>query len=105
MMKRMLVRWSASSLSMTTPSPLKAEPSRRMTGPLLQSLVGLGLEIMGVDRLEARLLDAEIFETAVHRYALRGRLVAHVAVGMQPQLADPGLFDGADAGNARKRLG
>src|SRR5580700_409640 len=101
---RTLVRWSDSSLSMTTPRPWKAEPSRCMKRSLLQ-LAGLGLEITGIDRFEARLLHAEEFQAALHGDDFIRRFRPHVAVGMQPQLADAGFLDTADAGNERKPLG
>src|SRR5580698_3002468 len=102
---RTLVRWSDSSLSMTTPRPWKAEPSRCMKRSLLQSLVGLGLEVAGVDRLEARLLHAEEFQPTLHGDDFIRRFRPHVAVGMQPQFADAGFLDAADAGDERKPLG
>src|SRR5580693_9373230 len=102
---RTLVRWSDSSLSMTTPRPEKAEPSRRMARSLPHPLVGLVLEIAGVDRFEARLLDAEIFEPALHGDHLDRRFRPHVAVGVQPQLADARGLDAADAGNERQPVG
>src|ERR1700692_5083001 len=101
---RTLVRWADSSLSMTTPRPWKAEPSRCMKRSLLH-LAGLGLEVAGVDRLEARLLHAEEFQPALHGNDFICRFRPHVAVGMQPQFADAGLLDTADAGNERKPLG
>src|SRR5580704_15830803 len=102
---RTLVRWSDSSLSMTTPRPWKAEPSRCMKRSLPQSLVGLGLEITGVDRLEARFLHAKEFQPALHGNDFIRRFRPHVAVGMQPQFADAGLLDAADAGDKRKPFG
>src|ERR1700689_2692066 len=102
---RTLVRWSDSSLSMTTPRPWKAEPSRCMKRSLLQSLVGLSLEVAGIDRLEAWLLHAGEFQPPLHGDAFLHRFRPHVAVGMQPQFADAGLPDAADAGNERKPLG
>ena len=50
-------------------------------------------------------LHAEIFEPALHRHHFHRRLRPHVAIGMQPQLADAGLVDAADAGNEREPLG
>src|SRR5580698_500240 len=102
---RTLVRWSDSSLSMTTPRPWKAEPSRCVKRSLFQSRVGLGLEIAGVDRLGARLLHAEESKPALHGDDFIRRFRPHVAIGMQPQFADAGLLDAADAGNERKPLG
>src|ERR1700761_3859349 len=101
----MLVRWSASSLSITTPSPLKAEPSRRMPGSFLQRLIGLAIEVMIIDRFEAWLLDAEIFEAPMQGDDLRRCFRAHVAFRVQAQLADASLLDPADARNERKPVG
>src|ERR1700719_231667 len=101
---RTLVRWSDSSLSMTTPRPWKAEPSRCMKRSLLH-LAGLGLEVARIDRLETRLLHTEEFQAALHGDDFIRRLRPHVAVGMQPQFADAGLLDAAHAGNERKPLG
>src|SRR5271163_2535251 len=101
---RTLVKWSDSSLSITTPRPEKAEPSRCMAGSFLHRLVGPGLEIAGVDRLKARLLDAEKLQSALHRDHLGRGLRTHVAIGVQPKLADPGLLDAADARNERESL-
>src|SRR3984885_1759110 len=102
---RTLVRWSDSSLSMTTPRPEKAEPSRRMARTFLHRLFGLVFEIAGVDRFEARLLDAEIFEAALHRDHLGRGLRAHVAIGVQPKFSNPGFLDAADPWNERQPLG
>src|ERR1700760_4013210 len=102
---RTLVRWSDSSLSMTTPRPSKAEPSRRIARSFLRGLGhGLVLEIAGVDRLEARLLDAQEFQAALHGDHFGGRFRPHVAIGMEPKLPDAGLFDAADARNERQPL-
>src|SRR5579863_726912 len=102
---RTLVRWSDSSLSMTTPSPENAEPSRCMAGSFLQRFLGPGLEIAGIDRLEARLLDTEEFQAALHRDHLCGGFRAHVAIGGKSKLADAGFLDAADPGNEREPLG
>src|SRR6516165_4928111 len=101
---RTLVRWSDSSLSMTTPRPWNAEPSRCMPRSLGHG-VGPRLKIAGVDCLEARLLDAEEFQPALHGNHLGGRLRPYVAVGMQPQLPNAGLVDAADARNEGEPLG
>src|SRR5580704_16794113 len=101
---RTLVKWSDSSLSMTTPRPWKAEPSRCMKRSL-PHLARLGLEVAGVDRLEARLLHAEEFQAALHGDHFGRRFRPHVAVGMKPQLAGAGFLDTADTGNERKPLG
>src|ERR1700753_3965573 len=102
---RTLVRWSDSSLSMTTPRPEKAEPSRCITRSFLHCVFGLGVEIAIVNRLEARCLHAEEFEPSLHRNAFRRRFRPHVAVGMQAKLTDAGLVDPADAGDERKPFG
>src|SRR5580700_2006488 len=102
---RTLVKWSDSSLSMTTPRPWKAEPSRCMKRSLLQGRVGLGLEVAGIDRFEARLLNAEEFQPALHGDDFIRRFRPHVAVGVQPQFANAGLLDAADAGDERKPFG
>src|ERR1700686_1728587 len=101
---RTLVRWSDSSLSMTTPRPEKAEPSRRMARSFLHGAFGLGLEIAGVDRFEAWLLDAEIFETPLHRAHLDRGFGTQVAMGVEAKLPDPGFLNPADAWNERKPL-
>src|SRR5689334_22378860 len=102
---RTLVRWSESSLSMTTPSPEKAEPSRCMTGSLLGSLLRRGLEIAGIDGLKARLLDAEIFEAALHSDHLGRGFGADIAIGLQANFVDARLLDPADARDRREPLG
>src|SRR5690348_7292217 len=102
---RTLVRWSESSLSMTTPRPEKAEPSRCMTSSLLGSPLRRGLEIAGIDGLKARLLHAEIFEAALHGDHLGRRFRPYVAVGLQPKFIDAGFLDPADAWDQRKPLG
>src|ERR1700733_8503033 len=102
---RTLVRWSDSSLSMTTPRPEKAEPSRRMARPFLHRLFGLVFEIAGVDGFEARLLDAEIFEPAMHRDHLGRGFRAYVAIGVKPKLADPRFLDAPAPWNERQPLG
>src|SRR6202050_5022962 len=102
---RQLVRWSDSSLSMTTPTPCRAEPSRRMPGSLLHRLCRLVFEVAGIDRLEARLLHAEIFQPALHGYHLSRSLRPHVTIGMQAQFSDACLLDAADARNKGEPLG
>src|SRR5262245_56870650 len=76
---RMLVKWSAISFSVTTPKPCKAEPSRCMTLSLV------GLEIAGVNRLEARLLDRQAQQAATGGDHGGGRFRPHIAVGKQQQ--------------------
>src|SRR5580698_667128 len=101
---RTLVRWSDSSLSMTTPRPEKAEPSRCIASSFFKDFLGLRLEVTGIDRFQARLLNAEIFQPALHGDHFGGRFRPHVAIGLQPQLANAGLFDAADARNKREPL-
>src|SRR5262249_56354089 len=101
---RMLVRWSESSLSMTAPSPEKAEPSRRMAGPLLRSLPRRGLEIARIYRLKARLLHAEIFQATLHGDHLGRGFWPYVPVGLQAQSIDAGFLDPAGTRHTRKPL-
>src|SRR5882672_4532753 len=76
---RMLVKWSATSFSVTTPTPFKAEPSRRMA----LSFVDL-VEVGGVDRLETRLVDRKVQEPSAGRDHRGRSFRPHVAVGHQP---------------------
>ena len=69
------------------------------------SASGFAFEIAGVDGVEARLLNAEIFQAALHRDNFGGGFRPHVAVGVQAQLADAGSLDAADARNERQPLG
>src|ERR1700733_11724762 len=101
---RTLVRWSDSSLSMTTVRPEKAEPSRCIALPFPGRRFGLRFEIARVDRLEARFLDAEIFEPAMHRDHVGRGLGTHVPIGVKPKLANAGLLDAADAGDEGEPL-
>src|SRR5262245_462499 len=96
---RMLLKWSAISFSVTTPKPCKAEPSRCM------ALSFVGLEVTGVDRLQARLLDRkpeQATATADHR---RCRLRPHVVVGCEPPAVRARWFDRLDARHRGKPLG
>src|SRR5205823_13041444 len=102
---RMLVRWSESSLSMTTPRPENAEPSRCMAGPVLFRSLRRRLEIARIDRLEARLLHAEIFQAALHSHHLGRGFRPDISVGLQAKLIDAGFLDPADARNNREPLG
>src|ERR1700754_3683589 len=72
---RMLVKWSATSFRVTTPKPCKAEPSRRMT------LSCMGLEVAGIDRLEARLLDGQAQQAPTGRDDCGCCFGPHLAVG------------------------
>src|SRR4029077_9772427 len=102
---RMLVRWSESSLSMTTPSPEKAEPSRCMAGLLLHRLLRRCLKIARIDRLEARLLDAEIFQATLHGDDLGRGFRPYVPVGLQANFVYADFLDSADARHEREPLG
>src|SRR5262249_42568714 len=101
---RTLARWSESSLSMTTPRPEKAEPSRCMASPFLRALLRVRFEIARVDGLEARLLNAEIFQASLHGDNLGGRFRSHIPIGVQGDLAGPCFFDAADPGDKRETL-
>src|SRR6516165_4347061 len=101
---RTLARWSESSLSMTTPRPEKAEPSRCMASPFPRALLGVSFEIACIDRLQVRLLNAEIFQASLHGDDLGGRLRPHVPVGVQADFADTGLLDPAHPRDKREAL-
>src|SRR5580698_4559595 len=94
---RTLVRWSDSSLSITTPRPEKAEPSRCITRSVIGRLLGLGLEITVVDRLEAGILDTEVLEPALHGDNFHSRFRSHITISVKAQFADAGLLYSADA--------
>src|SRR5919108_507352 len=96
---RMLVKWSAISFSVTTPKPCKAEPSRRM------ALSFVGLEIAGVDRLQARLLDRKPQQAATGSDHRGGRFRPHVVIGGQPPAVVPDRLDLLHARHARKAVG
>src|SRR5437667_3001086 len=91
---RALVRWSLSSFMITTPRPWRAEPSRRMSA---SRWLDAGLEIPGVDRLEARLIDREPEQPAAGHHHRGRRVRPHVAVGHQPQAVGGDHLDGTDA--------
>src|ERR1700675_2284826 len=78
---RTLVRWSLSSLRTTTPSPFKAEPSRRMA----LSLLGMLLEIPRVDGFEARLRNGKAHEASARTNHRGRRFRPHVALGQQQE--------------------
>src|SRR5580698_5989800 len=101
---RTLVRWSESSLSTTTPRPEKAEPSRCIALSVLHRHFGVGfaLEIAGVNGVKARLLNAEILESPLHRDDFGGGFRPHVAVGMQAHFADARPLNATDARNERQ---
>src|SRR5215475_5294265 len=83
---RMLVKWSAISLTVTTPKPCKAEPSRRM------ELSFMGLEVAYVDRLQTRLLDRQAPQTSAGRDHRGRSFRAHVVVGQEQEpVGVPGL--------------
>src|SRR6516165_2233593 len=87
---RTLARWSESSLSMASPFP--------------RALLGVSFEIACIDRLQVRLLNAEIFQASLHGDDLGGRLRPHVPVGVQADVADTGLLDPAHPRDKREAL-
>src|SRR2546430_3877419 len=96
---RMLVKWSAISFSVTTPKPCKAEPSRRMQLSLV------GLEVAGVNRLEARLLDRQTQQAPAGRHH-RGRgLRPHVTGGQQSEAIGARRFHLSHPGDRRDAFG
>src|ERR1700746_2782572 len=102
---RMLLRWSESSLSMTTPSPEKAEPSRCMAGLLLHRLFRRCLKIARIDRLEIRLLNAEIFQATLRGDNLGRGFRPYVPVRLDANFVDADFLDSADTRNEREPLG
>src|SRR5262249_34341613 len=97
---RTLLRWSLSSFIITTPRPCRAEPSRCMA----LSLVDL-VEVFGVDRLEAWLLDRQPQQPPARRHHGGRRLRASVALGQKPQAGWPDRLDLSHAGNGLEPLG
>src|SRR5215470_15733045 len=73
---RTLVRWSLSSLRTTTPRPWRAEPSRCMASSHHV------LEVTVVDHVETGRLDREPQQSAAGGDHGRGRIRAHVALGV-----------------------
>src|SRR5580693_4762961 len=73
---RTLDMLSDNSLTNTAPTPWNGEPSRRMTHPRKARL-----EVAGVDRLQARLVDREPQQRAVDRDDRARRVRPHVAFG------------------------
>src|SRR5262249_42994372 len=71
---RTLVRWSLSSLRMTTPRPWRAEPSRCM------ACSRRVLEVAGVDQLQARRLDRKPQEPSTRTNDRRSHLRPHIAL-------------------------
>src|ERR1700678_688910 len=89
---------------MTTPRPEKAEPSRCIAGSFVHDLLRLCLKIPRVDRFETRLLNAEIFQPALHGDHFDRRFRPHIPIRLQPQFTNAGLFDRTNARNKRKPL-
>src|SRR5262245_39716766 len=73
---RVLVRWSLSSLRITTPRPWSAEPSRCMASSRHI------LEVACVNHFQAGRLDREPQQPAATCDHGRGRIRAHVALGV-----------------------
>src|SRR5262245_2553493 len=96
---RMLVKWSAISLIVTTPKPCRAEPSRRMTLSLM------GLEVAGIDRLERRLLDRQPQQAPAGPDHRRGGFRAHVAIGVEQEPVGPRGLDPLHARDCGDALG
>src|ERR1700755_2144140 len=67
------------SLIVTTPKPCRAEPSRCMAFSFM------GLEVAGIDRLEARLLDRQPQQTAAGPDHRPGGVPADVAVRQEAE--------------------
>src|SRR5262245_36691151 len=97
---RTLLRWSLSSLSITTPTPCKAEPSRCMALSLMDLV-----EILGIDDLEARLLDRQPQQSPAGRDDGRCRLRPHVALGHEAQPIGPQHLNPLYAGDRPEALG
>src|SRR5215468_10175468 len=92
------VRWSESSLRNTAPTPRQGVPSRRMPCSMI-------LEIAGVDRLEARLLDREPQQPPARGNNGGSRIGAHVAISEQPHPIRAGRLHRAHARHLRELLG
>src|SRR5437763_12289700 len=71
-------RWSESSFRKTTPTPRQGDPSRRIAH-------SMGLEITGVDRFEARLLDGKVPQLSPRDDHRGRRFGAHVALGEEAE--------------------
>src|SRR5262245_24855401 len=83
---RMLVKCSAISLTVTTPKPCKAEPSRRM------ELSFMGLEVAYVDGLETRLLNRQAPQASTGRDHRCRSFRPHIVVGEEQEpVGVPGL--------------
>src|SRR5579862_5815487 len=108
---RQLVRWSDSSLRVTTPNPCQGEPSRCMTLSRLSHMrlsrlplrLSQVLEVTAVDHFEARHIG-DLIEPAPCRYHGGGRLRSHVAVGKQAESLGIELLDAAHARDRRKPI-
>src|SRR5216684_3086188 len=97
---RTLVRWSLSSFNSTTPTPCRAEPSRRMALSFLDLV-----EVRGVDRLEAGLLDRQAQQAPAGADHRDRRFRAHVALGQQPHAIGANRLDLLHAGDRLEPLG
>src|SRR5262245_54653004 len=81
---RTLVRWSLSSLRMTTPRPWRAEPSRCMASSRQV------LEVAVVDHVETGRLDRKPQQPAATCDHGRGRVRAHIALGIDAHVIGGG---------------
>src|ERR1700756_3194396 len=97
---RALDRLSASSLTITVPSPWKGEPSRRMTRS--SRCCGLVLEIAAIDRLQARLVDRELSQASVCGDDGGGRVRPHGAVRRHAEAIRAQCLDIGYPGYSRK---
>src|SRR5580704_8911881 len=94
---RQLVRWSESSLRVTTPRPCQGEPSRCMT----LFLLSLVLEVAAVDQFEARQIG-HVVEPSASGDNGGSRLGPDVAVGEKLKLGWSELLDGPHAWDRRE---
>src|SRR5580704_16279503 len=94
------VKWSASSFRKTTPTPLRAEPSRRMKLPSLSR----PLEIAGIDRFETGGFHRQKLEPAAGSDDLRRRLGPNIAIRQQPDASAAEFLNTADARDQRQPL-
>src|ERR1700722_2974076 len=78
-----------------------------MTGSFLGGgiLPSFGLEITGVNGVEAPLLHAEIFQSALHGDDLRRGLRPNIAVSLPSPLADAGAPHAGDPRDQRQTFG
>src|SRR5947209_9673281 len=98
---RTLVRLSSSSLSVTTPMPFKAEPSRRMAVSFVRMLV----EILTVDCLEAGLGNSEAEQTPPRRNHGSGGFGPDILLRQEQPAARARALDLPHSSNSCQMLG